>query len=568
MGLLVLYHTTPYDWTDEELELAASFANQMATAVANARLYDSVSGLEARLRAIGELSSRLNRITTVDGIGEAIVTEADRLIDHDTIRVYRVDQERRMCEPIAFQGEFAGIGRPTLEQLRLPVGQGLTGWVAEHGRSLRIGDAGVDPRGVQVGETAGPESMLVVPMSFEDRVLGVIVVSKRGRNRFTEDDERTLTIFGGYAAQAMSNAGAFARLETQQAELAHRLESQRRLLEINEHLLSTLDPTDVLEKIADSLLTVVAYDNLTVYRADWSTGLRRAVVARDRFAELILQDEGPIEQGVTGWAIDAPRGAAGQRRPSRRTLGPDPGHAVRARVDGHLPAPRRRRRHRHAQRGPDGRRRGPLQPGRVRARPAVRGAGVDRPGQRRDPRRGHAPGRARRADRPAQPRRVPAGAGRRAAAGATDGRPFGLLMMDLDAFKAYNDRHGHPAGDALLHRIADAMRAAIRDGDRLYRYGGDEFAVLLPGAGRTGADRGRRADPRAGGRAHARRRDARDRRPWASPPSRGRPDQGRAGRLGRPGAVSSRSRRGAPTGTATRSATRISPPSTRRPSPC
>ena len=260
MGLLVLYHTTPYDWTADELELAASFANQMATAVANARLYDSVSGLEARLRAIGELSSRLNRITTVDGIGEAIVTEADRLIDHDTIRVYRVDDANAMCEPIAFHGEFTGIGRPTLDQLRLRVGEGLTGWVAEHGRSLRIGDAGIDPRGVQIGDRTGPESMLVVPMSFEDRVLGVIVVAKRGRNRFTEDDERTLTIFGGYAAQAMANAGAFARLESQQAELRHRLESQRRLLEVNEHLMSTLDPTDVLEKIADSLRTVVAYD--------------------------------------------------------------------------------------------------------------------------------------------------------------------------------------------------------------------------------------------------------------------------------------------------------------------
>ena len=51
---------------------------------------------------------RLNRIQDVDGIGEAIVAEADRLIGHDTIRVYRVDHATQMCEPIAFQGEFAG----------------------------------------------------------------------------------------------------------------------------------------------------------------------------------------------------------------------------------------------------------------------------------------------------------------------------------------------------------------------------------------------------------------------------------------------------------------------------
>jgi len=59
-------------------------------------------------------------------------------------------------------------------------------------------------------------------------------------------------------------------------------------------------------------------------------------------------------------------------------------------------------------------------------------------------------------------------------------QPLTLLMLDLDGFKAFNDLHGHPAGDALLSAVARAMRAAVRSGDRIYRYGGDEFAVLLP----------------------------------------------------------------------------------------
>ena len=62
------------------------------------------------------------------------------------------------------------------------------------------------------------------------------------------------------------------------------------------------------------------------------------------------------------------------------------------------------------------------------------------------------------------------------------GVSFALLMLDLDAFKAYNDTHGHPAGDTLLHRVGEAMRETLRDEDRVYRYGGDEFAILLPGA--------------------------------------------------------------------------------------
>ena len=218
MGLLVLYHTTPYDWTDEELELAASFANQMATAVANARLYDSVSGLEARLRAIGELSAA--------SIGSPRSTASARRSSpkptgssSTTPSASTGSTRRRMCEPIAFQGEFAGIGRPTLEQLRLPVGQGLTGWVAEHGRSLRIGDAASTRAASRSARRPARNRCSSSRCRSRTASWASSWCPSAGRNRFTEDDERTLTIFGGYAAQAMSNAGAFARLETQQAEL-------------------------------------------------------------------------------------------------------------------------------------------------------------------------------------------------------------------------------------------------------------------------------------------------------------------------------------------------------------
>ena len=59
-------------------------------------------------------------------------------------------------------------------------------------------------------------------------------------------------------------------------------------------------------------------------------------------------------------------------------------------------------------------------------------------------------------------------------------RPLTLLMLDLDGFKAFNDRKGHPAGDLRLSAVARAITSAVRATDRPYRYGGDEFAVLLP----------------------------------------------------------------------------------------
>ena len=58
---------------------------------------------------------------------------------------------------------------------------------------------------------------------------------------------------------------------------------------------------------------------------------------------------------------------------------------------------------------------------------------------------------------------------------------FSLLLLDLDRFKAFNDRFGHVAGDKSLRLAGHLLEAALRPGDVAARYGGEEFAVLLPG---------------------------------------------------------------------------------------
>jgi diguanylate cyclase (GGDEF)-like protein len=60
------------------------------------------------------------------------------------------------------------------------------------------------------------------------------------------------------------------------------------------------------------------------------------------------------------------------------------------------------------------------------------------------------------------------------------GRPFALLLVDIDYFKPYNDHYGHPAGDHILADVASAMVSCLRSGQALaFRYGGEEFAILL-----------------------------------------------------------------------------------------
>ncbi|HEV7809282.1 MAG TPA: diguanylate cyclase, partial [Candidatus Limnocylindrales bacterium] len=495
VGLFVLYHDRVHDWTSEETALAKGFADQMAAAVGNAELLTSVQSLAARLEAVEELAIRLNRTRTLEEIAELVVEGTQRLIAHDSIRVYRADHEAGICEPLRFSGTFRGSTNPPLEQFWMRIGEGITGWTIANNQSVLLGDAGADPRDLSRLAGSEQESIMTVPISFEDQVYGSIVVAATGNDRFDHQDLTTLTIFAGYAAQAIVNSQQLEQLERQRRELEHQLASQRRLLEVNERLISTRDPKGVLEMIADSLKTIVPYDSLTIYRCDFEARVRRAVVARDRFADVILDYAGPIEIGITGWVVAHGEGvlandALGDPRSVQIPGTPAEAEAmivVPVRVGGEVV--------------------GTLNVGRMGLEEAYFSQNEFELVQLFAGQASLALENAEvhgavtvRAEHDALTGLRNHGSFQRELGQAitrAEGAPFALLMLDLDSFKGFNDSCGHPAGDALLAGVGEAMRSATRSGDGLYRYGGDEFAVILPGATRIEAfevvDRLRRA---------------------------------------------------------------------------
>jgi diguanylate cyclase (GGDEF)-like protein len=64
--------------------------------------------------------------------------------------------------------------------------------------------------------------------------------------------------------------------------------------------------------------------------------------------------------------------------------------------------------------------------------------------------------------------------------GGRNGRVHGLLLLDVDHFKRINDQYGHPTGDAVLRQLGEMLQSLVRVTDVAARFGGEEFAVLLP----------------------------------------------------------------------------------------
>ncbi len=405
LGTLNVYHDKPHAWSLDELETIESLATQASVAIRTAQNFQKMATWTAQLQSIQQLGARLNHLTSVHDIGLAIASELRQLIDFHNVRVYRVQGSDLV--PVAMQGQVGEYVDETPDQLRVAVGEGITGWVAKNRTAQYLPDAAKDPRANTIPGTEDDldESMLLAPMLFEDQVLGVLVLSKLGLHQFSDDDLRLLVIYASFAAQAMINADTTQRLREQSEALERQLRSQRELLQITETILTTLDGRAVLEGITDRLGALIACDNVAIEVLDPSTGLLTPLTARGVHAANYLEAWEPGETGVATWVVEHNEPVYIEDETTRSARQPVPRCGGDGRQPDRRPAARALRRDRrpHDRATRD---REHVHPRGIRPREAVRGPGLDRP-----PERGGLPGRRdprpdRRPDRPAQPRDV------------------------------------------------------------------------------------------------------------------------------------------------------------------
>jgi signal transduction histidine kinase/GAF domain-containing protein len=242
-----------------------------------------------QLRFLHGLASRLNALDDVSAIADAITTELETLIDYHNCRIYLLQDDGATLLPIVFRGSLGEYESETLEELVSMVGEGITGHVAETGRTHYAPDALNDPIGVQIpGTSEIDESILAVPLKVGERVTGVVVLSNLGLNQFDDEDIRVLEVLSSHAAVAFENA----RLLQQERQAAATASA---LLGLSQSLTGAQQATTVLQRVTVAVPSLVEAAAVLAYLRDSDDGVFHLVAQRGLTAEQVepLREVGP-----------------------------------------------------------------------------------------------------------------------------------------------------------------------------------------------------------------------------------------------------------------------------------
>ncbi len=471
-GLLVLERTRREPFSEDDLAVARVQARRLVGTVTT-RLGPRPITWSAQLEAVQSVAAQLTRLTSVEEVSAALCSQTQRVVAFDNARVYVIREDGRTLDPVAFRAHTTEYQGESEAGLRVMVGEGITGWVAATGRPLNIPDAAADPRAVDVpGSVDLPEeSMLLVPLRSEGRVIGVVVLSRLGLERFSDDELRLVGVLADQAAVAIENAHLLSERDRHVSELAA-------LLDISQAGGGSSNERELADILAAKLRSAAGMDSCLISRWDERHGNLLTIGAsgrpldgpeRDvtvhRAARQVLISDEPLRLDPSVDVLEAAElsrlaaldGAAALLVPlstGGRVVG------LVEFVSGHVG--------RHVHAGETAW----LRTMANQAAAALENASLVR--QLRD---------AAETDLVTgvySHRHLQDRLRQETARAARSGSPLSVLMLDLDDFKRVNDEHGHQAGDRVLRAIAGALRAAVRSSDVVARYGGDEFVVLMP----------------------------------------------------------------------------------------
>lgn len=451
-------------FTQDEIELCQSLANQAALALDKNVLFQEAQQRANKLQALIHVSKRMTASLDLQEVYDFAVKAAAEFLEVPCVWLWVPDEETRELHVQARFGleKFAGLIAD-----RVPYGRGVLGKIVDRGEPQYIADVRQESLWLNKRflEQAEIISFAGIPLTSEGRVLAVLSVFTRRRRLFGPDERTLMSAFATQAAIAIANARAYQQIQRYASTVAE-------LYEAATQVSGSLDLDETLQKIARGAAasmdaassTIILFDEFgeVTHVVDWEIGeieVRKDGISRQVWGTgrpVVLPDFAKTTGGMVNPRLLALGRAAGVCLPLQ----------VRERVRGvmwvHYNEPRRiveEDLHLLASFG-------------NQAAIAIENARLFTETRRlanTDALTGLYNHRYFYHLLDAEVKRA-----------RRYGRPLSLIMLDIDEFKEFNDRYGHLAGDEALRSLAQILRKNSRRVDTVARYGGEEFAIILP----------------------------------------------------------------------------------------
>jgi sigma-B regulation protein RsbU (phosphoserine phosphatase) len=209
-------------YSERDATILRQFAAHVATALVNARLFEQERLDSAAFETLAEIGREVAAVLDLDELLSRIAQLTRRVVDYRTFGILLLNQQTKELEiKVAVQyGEKVVLPK-------VPLGEGLVGYVALHREPLLVPDVSKDPRYIKVVEDVRSE--LAVPMLLKDRCVGVFDLESPEFDAFSKRDIEILTLLASQAAVAIENARLYEEVRANEARLEKELQFATRV---------------------------------------------------------------------------------------------------------------------------------------------------------------------------------------------------------------------------------------------------------------------------------------------------------------------------------------------------
>jgi len=230
-------------FTENNLGTFQTLADQLAIAVVNSELFAETQEYLSQHRLLHHITSTAASGTTLEEALDSAVSGLQVTLGGDRVSILMHELEGKFLEVKASVGYSLDV-----EKIRIPIGSGITGWVAEHRRLLRVDNVKEDVRYIQASPNTRSE--LAVPLLYRNEILGVLNVESEQVGAYNENDEEMLGTLGGSLAAIIANARLVEQVRNQ-------AEYSRLIYEITSKIRRSTDMQTILTTTASELTKAV-----------------------------------------------------------------------------------------------------------------------------------------------------------------------------------------------------------------------------------------------------------------------------------------------------------------------